>query len=50
MTDTQALVALLALGLAAAVISRRYLGRDAQLLVAGVSLVHALATLANGED
>jgi hypothetical protein len=49
MTETQALVALLAVGLAAAVISRRYLGRDAQLVVAGVGLVHALATLAASE-
>lgn len=49
MTETQALLALLALGITASVISRRYLGRDAQMLIAGIGLVSALSTLAGGE-
>jgi hypothetical protein len=50
MTETQALLALLVLGLTVSVISRRYVGRDAQMVVAAIGLVSALSTLAGGEE
>jgi hypothetical protein len=47
MTQAQALLTLLLLGIASAVISKRYLGRDARLLVAGITLVGSVVTLAD---
>jgi hypothetical protein len=47
MTEAQALLALLLLGIASAVISKRYLGRDARLLVVGITLVSSVVTLAD---
>jgi hypothetical protein len=49
MTEEQALLTLLALGLAASLVSRRYLSREAQMLVAGIGLVSSLSTLAGGQ-
>lgn len=48
MTQLEALLALLVLGLAARHVSKTYLSRDLQLAVAGVGLVGAAATLADG--
>jgi hypothetical protein len=45
-TEAQALLALLLLGIASAVISKRYLGRDARLFVAGITVVSSVVTLA----
>lgn len=47
MSEAQALLALLLLGIASAVISKRSLGRDARLLVAGITLVTSIVTLAD---
>jgi hypothetical protein len=45
MTEAQALLALVALGIAASVISKRYLTREARMLVAGIGVVSAVLTL-----
>jgi hypothetical protein len=48
MTQTQALLTLLAFGIAASVISKRYLTPEAQILVAGIGLIGAVSTLSEG--
>ena len=45
MTQTEALITLALLGLAAMAVSRRYLPRDLQLLVAAVGLIGSASTL-----
>jgi len=46
MTQAQALFVLLVFGIGSAFVSKRYLGRDARMLVAGITLVSSIATLA----
>ncbi|HEY8722251.1 MAG TPA: hypothetical protein VIL92_00155 [Gaiellaceae bacterium] len=48
MTQTQAFLTLLAFGIAASAISKRYLTREAQMLVAGIGLIGAVSTLSEG--